>query len=471
MDASCILLTSRCRPQSSLNHDECMKTFSDAGVYVILDLGLPLNGSINRASPTWDTALQTEYLKTLDAFLPYDNLLAVSVGNEVIANDATTSAAPFVKAAARDMKAYLRSKNSGVLVTYSGADAPAGANGRRKLLADYLACGTNETSIDFYGHNSYAWCGDSSLADSGYSTLASDFADYPIPMIFSEVGCVPSAGADSRPWTEINAIFSPPMTDSFSGAVAFQYFPKDPSAEGKDYGLVSFEGGDVVKRADWATLKSQFAGVNPSTAASTSRPALPACNEQGTGAFAASSQLPPTPDVAYCSCLESTAWPCVARPSARDNPAILGLLTNQACGFLGQAGSSCSAITANGSTGTYGNISFCSPVQRLDWAFSSYYQATNNNAQSCDFSGNATLKANANSSAAGSRQAAAACASQNAVGVKTPADPDEASSSSDGGGGGSSTSSQDGNGATTLPAKAGGLVTTTLLALGLLLVL
>lgn len=49
-----------------------------------LDVSLPLNGSINRASPAWTTSLLNEYIRTIDAFSQYDNLLAFNIGNEVI---------------------------------------------------------------------------------------------------------------------------------------------------------------------------------------------------------------------------------------------------------------------------------------------------------------------------------------------------------------------------------------------------
>lgn len=47
-----------------------------------------------------------QYLRTIDTFSKYDNVLAVNVGNEVVTPD-SLPAAPFVKAAARDVKAYL----------------------------------------------------------------------------------------------------------------------------------------------------------------------------------------------------------------------------------------------------------------------------------------------------------------------------------------------------------------------------
>jgi len=66
-----------------------------------------------------------------------------------------TQAAPFVKAAARDIKAYLKSKNSSVLVGYAAIN---GADNFKLPLANYLSCdlsGSNSeaTAIDIYGLN------------------------------------------------------------------------------------------------------------------------------------------------------------------------------------------------------------------------------------------------------------------------------------------------------------------------------
>jgi hypothetical protein len=72
-----------------------------------LDLTLPLNGSIDRSAPAWTTNLLDSYIGTIDAFSGYDNVLAYNVGNEVVTSPNQTAAAPFIKAAARDTKAYL----------------------------------------------------------------------------------------------------------------------------------------------------------------------------------------------------------------------------------------------------------------------------------------------------------------------------------------------------------------------------
>lgn len=66
-----------------------------------------MNGSIDRDSPAWTTNLLDSYISTINAFSKYDNILAYNVGNEVVTAPNETNAAPFLKAAARDIKAYL----------------------------------------------------------------------------------------------------------------------------------------------------------------------------------------------------------------------------------------------------------------------------------------------------------------------------------------------------------------------------
>jgi hypothetical protein len=47
------------------------------------------------------------YINTIDTFSKYDNVLAFNVGNEVVIAANGTDAGPFIKAAVRDIKAYL----------------------------------------------------------------------------------------------------------------------------------------------------------------------------------------------------------------------------------------------------------------------------------------------------------------------------------------------------------------------------
>ena len=72
-----------------------------------IDLALPVNGSIDRLNPRWTTNLLDLYIDTINVFNKYDNVLAYNVGNEVIVGPEGTGAAAFIKAAARDVRAYL----------------------------------------------------------------------------------------------------------------------------------------------------------------------------------------------------------------------------------------------------------------------------------------------------------------------------------------------------------------------------
>lgn len=132
---------------------------------ISIDLALPLNGSIDRYSPSWSTNLLDQYIATINAFKGYDNVLAYNVGNEVVIQN-TTSVAPFVKAAARDTKAYLWVQNiihsrlssvyrqsigSSALVGYAAIDGDDASF--VVLVAEFLSCGSNATSIDLFGLN------------------------------------------------------------------------------------------------------------------------------------------------------------------------------------------------------------------------------------------------------------------------------------------------------------------------------
>lgn len=54
----------------------------------------------------------------------------------------------YVKAAARDIKAYLKGINSNVLVGYSATD---GDSAFRNSMAHYMTCGTDINLVDLYG--------------------------------------------------------------------------------------------------------------------------------------------------------------------------------------------------------------------------------------------------------------------------------------------------------------------------------
>jgi hypothetical protein len=167
------------------DHTDCMNMLQDAGIYVVSDLSEPKT-SINRDSPAWDLDLYTRYTSVVDALHNYTNVIGFFAGNEVSNNVTNTNASPFVKAAVRDTKAYIKDQGyRSIPVGYAtNDDAEIRVN-----IASYFDCGDSDEAVDFWGYNIYSWCGDSSYTKSGYDQRTEQFHDYNIPVFFAEYGC------------------------------------------------------------------------------------------------------------------------------------------------------------------------------------------------------------------------------------------------------------------------------------------
>jgi hypothetical protein len=234
------------------NHDECMSMLQDAGIYVVADLSQP-DASIIRNSPSWDDELYARYAEVIDAMAPYNNTLGFFAGNEVSNQPNNTDASAFVKAAVRDMKAYIKEQDYRPIgVGYATND-----DGEiRDDMAAYFDCGDRENAIDFWGYNIYSWCGDSSYTKSGYDVQTKNFENYDVPVFFAEYGC---NQVQPRTFTDVEVLYSDKMTDVWSGGIVYMYFQED-----NDYGLVSVDGNTVSKREDFSYYSSQIATVSPS---------------------------------------------------------------------------------------------------------------------------------------------------------------------------------------------------------------
>jgi hypothetical protein len=164
-------------------------------------------------------------------------------------------------------------------------------------------------------------------------------------------------------WQEVGSLFSSQMSDVFSGGVAFNYFPAQ--ADDGQFGMVtiSSDGNSVTPSADFTNLVTAYGSASAPTTPSKSdagSASFPSCPGQNT-TFLASSQLPPTPQASACSCI-ANASPCQYKPKTTNETQVLayaGSLIDQTCGYLGAAGLTCNDIGANGTTGTYGNLSAC----------------------------------------------------------------------------------------------------------------
>lgn len=201
-----------------------MKLLQAAGIYLIQDLSNPKN-SIVRTAPVWNTDLFATYAGVIDTLAPYSNVMGFFAGNEVSNDKTNTDASAFVKAAVRDMKAYIKTKNYRTIgVGYATNDDAS----IRDNLAAYFNCGDASESIDFWGYNIYSWCGASSFTNSGYDQRTKEFAAYNVPAFFAEYGC---NTVQPHPFTEVEAIYGSNMTNVWSGGIMYMYFQ-----EANDYG-------------------------------------------------------------------------------------------------------------------------------------------------------------------------------------------------------------------------------------------
>ena len=64
------------------DHDGCMEAFSNAGIYVFLDLDT-FTTQIEETNPQWTYTQYQAFTAVIDAFAGYDNIAGFFVANEV----------------------------------------------------------------------------------------------------------------------------------------------------------------------------------------------------------------------------------------------------------------------------------------------------------------------------------------------------------------------------------------------------
>lgn len=232
------------------DHDACMTLLAAAGIYLVLDVNSPLEHQhLNNQEPwTTYTPMYLEHIfGVIEVFSGYDNMLAFLAGNEVIFDSGSAEASPnYVKAVVRDMKAYITNHVHRIIpVGYSNADDLK----FRTSLAHYLECG-DTGYIDFFGVNSYQWCGDNTFEGSGYDKLVEDYADYSLPVFFTEYGC---NEVRPRVWQEVGSLYSEDMTGVFSGGLVYEF-----SEEPNKYGIVEIDGDTANIMGEYDTLVTAF---------------------------------------------------------------------------------------------------------------------------------------------------------------------------------------------------------------------
>lgn len=152
------------------------------------------------------------------------------------------------------------------------------------------------------------------------------------------------------------------------------------------------DGNEASQLPDFTSLSSQIAQVTPSGVVmgqyTPTNTVASACPTVGS-VWQAASALPPTPDERLCGCM-AQAVSCTVSDLVDDDQIeeLFGIL----CGL---AGDPCAGIALSPANGTYGAYSMCKPREQLAFALNAYHlqqQGSNNNADSCDFSGSASIQ-------------------------------------------------------------------------------
>ncbi|KAJ2483383.1 1 3-beta-glucanosyltransferase gel4 [Coemansia sp. RSA 2131] len=348
------------------SHDECMKLLEDAGIYVLLDMPSP-QYSINRAEPHWDHDTMSHWQAKVDAFAKYPNLVAWIAGNEVANDVETTPSAAFVKAAIRDMKAYLKTKDLTTPVGYADNDDPK----IRMNLINFFNCGDEGSRADFYGINTYRWCGDETdFKTSGYEDITKNMTSYTIPSLLTEYGC---NLVRPRTFSEVKSLYGTDMNSIFSGGILYEYTEED-----NEYGIVKVSFGDskVEKNSDYDNFKKALAGVKPQGVKMDSYKASgkdSVCPASSSVWHVKSDVLPPTPSQARCQCMiDSLGCTFKNDKLSTAEGKLVGEVVGNICGAT-----SCDEISVDTAKGVYGDFSACSSLQRSAWAVNKNYKNQN----------------------------------------------------------------------------------------------
>jgi hypothetical protein len=192
-----------------------MTALQDAGIYVLVDL--PDTVSINSTNPEWNLDIYNSWVQRIDAIAGHSNVLGFFAGNNIVTNSSSSAAAAFVKAAVRDLKAYIKSKYSRAIPV--GYELSIVDN--YDIMSSYMTCSNTSAAIDFLGISDFDSC--SNDTSSSFDLISHEYASYSVPVFFAEYGCK-DATSNARSFEEVGYIYGNPMTNIISGGIVFEYF-------------------------------------------------------------------------------------------------------------------------------------------------------------------------------------------------------------------------------------------------------
>jgi hypothetical protein len=194
------ILIDMIKPATRSDYSACMEQLQKAGIYVLVGLA-----GINRNIPAlqaWDRELQQTFISIVDGFYGYRNVLGFYLTGSPVT-------VPYVQAAARDLKLFLKSRGRKVPIGYAGLL-------RGRAFSDRLNCGDGESAIDFMALMTA--CDE---VNQAMDIVTVDHSTYSIPTLLHGFGWDPQTSTNI---SEFGNWFRRTAIGTLSGRVAFSYF-------------------------------------------------------------------------------------------------------------------------------------------------------------------------------------------------------------------------------------------------------
>lgn len=217
-------------------HAKAMKLLEQAGIHVFITLAT-VKHCIHRHNPygTYNEELLTAFFQSIDAMASFPNVLGVLITEHLINNLDSERCAPVVRAVVRDLKQYMELKRR----LCGQRPLPVGFGGGSykydRKVVDYMTAGDRDSCVDFWTCTGFQLAGKSIADMRGRDDLIEKYNGVNIPIVISEYGAGDTTKSP-RTFAETPTLYSPEMTDVFSGGCVYQFWQGSNS-----YGLAQFE--------------------------------------------------------------------------------------------------------------------------------------------------------------------------------------------------------------------------------------
>ncbi|KAH6678554.1 Glucanosyltransferase-domain-containing protein [Halenospora varia] len=195
-------------------YSPCLEALAAANIYVVVELSFSGDDFTSEYTlNAWDLDMFAEFTSTVKSFANHTNVIGFTMGSNVMEiHGSEQNALPFLKAAMRDMRAYM--VVNGYRPIPLGISAP-NYSFNSDIAENFLSCGSISESVDFWAVR-LDWC------DNSYGNLTSTYRSYGIPVIVGENRC--SNTLDNNTFPEIATLYGPSLTPIFSGGFLRPYF-------------------------------------------------------------------------------------------------------------------------------------------------------------------------------------------------------------------------------------------------------